>query len=118
MNITKEKNELVLRISLKQMSYDAIGEEIGYVDNLVGFSDGKDFSINHLCDLAYKGDQQLGMPIITFVDKRELEEECKKLGLNIWEFNRCAYCDATLLGSFIMGDKGYMCYSCELDEKK
>jgi len=111
--ITKENNELVLRLPLRQKSYDAIQEYIGDVDNLVGFSDGRDFSINHLNELGYKDDIQLGMNIISFGDREELEEECKKLGLNIWDYSRCAYCDKTIFGSFTLGDKGHMCYECQ-----
>ena len=119
MNIIKENNELVLRIPLWQTSFDAIGEEIGKVPNLVGFSDGKDFSINYLCDLGYKGDIQLGMQIIYFNDKEELEVECKKLGLDILEYNRCYRCDETLFGSFTMDDNGgYVCQNCEEGEEK
>lgn len=112
--ITKENEELVLKIPLWQKSYDAIGEEIGNVPNLIGFSDGKEFSINQLCDLGYKDSTQLGMPILMFTDKQELEKECKKLGLEIWEYNSCAYCKKTLYGSFTLDDKGYKCFDCEL----
>lgn len=110
--ITKEGNELIMKIPLKQMDYDAIGDEIGLVDNLVGYSDGKDFSINHLCALGYKDDIQLGMPIIVFEDKETLKVECEKLGLDIWEYNRCSSCKEPLLGSFTMSDKGDICFSC------
>ena len=106
MNIKKENNNLILTIPLKQMSYDAIGEEIGQVDNLVGFSDGKEFSLNYLIDLAYKGSMQLGMPVIHFTDKEELEEVCKELNLDIWEYERCAVCDKTLLGTHTCDDQG------------
>jgi hypothetical protein len=111
--ITKENKKLVLRIPLWQKSYDAIGKEIGDVPNLIGFSDGKEFTINYLNDLGYKGSTQLGMPILTFSDKQELEKECKKLGLEIWEYNTCIKCEKTLYGSFTMNNKGYVHLDCE-----
>jgi hypothetical protein len=88
MKITKENNELVLRIPLEQPSYDAIGELIGTVPNLIGVIDRKNrqHSISHLNDLGYKGDQQEGMPIIDFwADEEGLRNACKELGLDIWE---------------------------------
>ena len=113
MNINKEKNELVLRIPLWQKDYDAIGEYIGDVPNLVGVSNGKDFSINYLCALGYKDDIQLGCQVVSFNDKKELEEVCKKLGLDIWEYSRCVNCDKTLYGCFTLDKKGRnVCMDC------
>lgn len=109
--IEKINDNLVLTVPLRQTDYDAIGEPIGEVPNLVGYSDGKQFSINHLIALGYKGDIQLGTELLMFDDREELEEECKKLGLEIWEYERCAECDKPLLGVHTMNDKGLIC--CE-----
>ena len=87
MKITKEKNQLVMRIDLEQNSYDAVGDLIGKVPNLIGVVDVEkhEHSISQLNDLAYKGTQQEGMPIIDFWEDQEgLEKVCKELGLNIW----------------------------------
>ena len=68
------------------MSYDAIGEEIGEVDNLIGVCCKEDnyYALSQLCDLAYKGDQQEGSPYIMFDTEEELIEICHKVGLQIW----------------------------------
>lgn len=87
MKITKEDNHLVLRVPMVQNSYDATGELIGKVPNIIGVIDekGQHHSISHLADLAYKGTQQVGSPIIDFsYDREGLEDVCKELQLNIW----------------------------------
>ena len=117
MKITKENDELVLRIPLKQTSYDAIGEEKGLVPNLVGVSDGRDFTINYLSELGYKDDIQLGMEAINFDSEESLAEACKTLGLDIWQYKRCKYCDKTLYGSFTYSDKGEQCMPCSYEEE-
>lgn len=116
MKITKENNELVLRIPLQQESYDAANELIGNVPNLVGVVAGSDYSISWLIDLGYKDDIQEGMPVIMFYSEEELREECKKLDLDVWEMPECAYCERPIRGSFGLGDKGNKCYDCQ--EKK
>lgn len=93
--IEKINNNLVLTLPL---------------NDLVGYSDGKQFSINYLIDMDYCGKPpQLGVEVLMFMDKEELEEECKKLGLQIWEYNRCVECDKPLLGTHTLNDKGYIC---------
>lgn len=118
MNITKEIDqdgisELVLRVPLKQISYDAVGEPIEETNNLIGIIAGGDYSISQLIDLGYKGDQQEGMPLITFYDREGLEEACDKLGLDIWEHPLCVYCNGVIRGSFTLGERGNMCWNCE-----
>ena len=104
--IEKINDNLVLTIPLHQEDYDALGEPIGKVPNLVGYADGKQFSINYLVALGYKDDIQLGMEVIMFADREELEEECKKLGLEIWEYDRCPVCEKPILGVCTINDKG------------
>lgn len=121
--ITKEDNNLVMRIPLWQKSYDAIGEEIGEVPNLIGNiierKEGlSEYTINQLIDLGYKDSTQLGCPIICLDSREELEEVCKELGLQIDETPMCAYCDKPLYSSFYWVDKGNQCYECHLKEEK
>ena len=116
MNITKENEELVLRIPLKQKMYNHyMGDDpVGEMDNLVGIVAGRDCSISQLIDMDYKGKPpQEGQPIIMFSDKEELEEECKKLGINIWELPLCAYCNEAIRGVFTIGEKGNQCFKCK-----
>lgn len=118
MDIKKENDELVLRLPLKQKSFDAVNEYTGDVDNLVGVIDGNNYSISQSIDLGYKNDTQEGMPIIMFEDKEELKKVCKEFDIQIDELPICAYCNKGIRGSFTLGDKGDMCYSCELNKIK
>jgi hypothetical protein len=117
MNIKKENNELVLRLPLLQPSFDAVGKQLNDVDNLIGVIAGNDYSISQLIDLAYKGDQQEGMPIVMFESKEELEKVCKTFNINIWEHRViCECCKNIIRGSFEYDEKGPRCYNCEKHE--
>jgi signal recognition particle subunit SEC65 len=123
MKIYKKDNKCMVELDLLQKSYDAIGEEIGDVPNLIGNiierKEGiSEYTINNLIDLGYKGDLQIGTPIIYLDSREELEEACRELGINIDETPMCAYCDSPLFGSFTISDKGYQCYNCEQKEAK
>jgi hypothetical protein len=91
MKITKEYNQLVMRIDLEQNSYDAIGELIDKVPNIIAVvdeSDKQEHSISQLCDLGYKATQQEGMSIINFwQDKEGLLKVAKELEIPIWYKN-------------------------------
>ena len=115
--IQREGNELVVRIPLRQKSYDALGDFSGETDNVIGVIAGRECTLSHLIDLGYKGDQQEGSPILYFEDAEELREFCKEHDIQVWEHPICAYCNGPIRGVFTFGDKGNMCYSCELKEK-
>lgn len=104
--ITTDGKNLILTLPLKQMSYDALEEESGEVDNLIGYSDGKNFSINQLIDLSYKGTQQLGSAYLMFDDYEDLKEVCDLCKIEIWQYNRCAVCDKPLLGTHTIDNQG------------
>lgn len=110
MKIVKEQDELVLRIPLRQKSYDASDEYIGDADTLIGVIAGQEFSLSHLIDLGYKGDQQEGSPVIMFDTREELEEVCEQFNFLIWEHELCAVCKTPLRGTFTYGDKGPVCF--------
>lgn len=117
MNIIKTKDqdgieELVIKIPLKQISYDAIGDVRGESDTVIGIIAGDSYSLSQLIDLGYKDDQQEGMPIIMFDTREELEETCRNLNIGLWEHPNCAYCKEVIRGSFTLGDKGNMCWNC------
>ena len=121
--IKKEGDNLVMTIPLLQKSYDAIGDEIGDVPNLIGNiierKDGiSEYTINYLIDLGYKSSQQLGCPIICLDRREELEETCRELGIDIDETPMCSICDKPLYSSFYWGDNGAICYECKHKEDK
>ena len=66
MKITKENNELVLRIPLTQKESNCYmdDKDLRDVANLIGVVNEKEdtYTISQLCDLSYKGRQQEGMP--------------------------------------------------------
>ncbi len=115
MKITKENDELVLRIPLKQKQYnhyesdDAVGE----TDNLIGIIAGNEYSLSQLIDLSYKDDQQEGSPIIMFDSKEELEKVCKELDIDIWIHPVCSVCRKAIRGVHTWGDKGAECLEHE-----
>ena len=113
MNITKKNDELVLRIPLKQKDYDAIGEYIGDVPNLIGIVAGNEYSISHLIALGYKDDIQEGSSIIMFESKEELEKICKELDIDIWIHPVCSVCKEAIRGVHTWGDKGAECLEHE-----
>ena len=115
MKITKEENQLVIRIPLEQNSYDCTGELIGKVPNIIGYSDGKEFSINYLISLGYKDDIQLGIDFIKIESEEELEKICKELNIDIWRYDRCIKCDRVLYGSFTLDKnlKPICIYECK-----
>ena len=119
MKITKTKTDLVIKIPLYQDSYDAIGEKIGQVPNVVGIIAGEKCTISQLIDLGYKDDVQEGMEIVIWSnyaeedDKKEFKKLCKELGIGVWEYPVCAYCGNVIYGCHFWGKKGAMCQDCE-----
>ena len=120
MKITKDKDNLIVTIPLKQKENNCYcpEEDLGETDNLIGIIAGNEFSISQLIDLSYKGDQQEGMPIIMFNDREELEEVCKRFKIIIWEHPLCATCGKVIRGCFTQGKFGPLCYTCEQDGHK
>jgi len=120
MNITKENNELVVRIPLKQKINNPYidNKDLGETDNLVGIIAGNEYSISHLIDLDYKDKQQEGSPIIMFDDKEELEKVCRDFGIEIIEHPICGTCGNAIRGTFTINKWGNVCYNCENEVQK
>lgn len=104
MNIKREGDQLVLRLDLKQPSYDATGEFTHDTDNLIGVIAGRDYSISQLNDLGYKGTQQEGTPYIMFDSVEELIEVCVELGIEIIDHPICKQCSVVIRGSHTWDD--------------
>lgn len=114
MKITKENNDMVIRIPLFQKMIDVYGDgDLGETNNLIGIVAGNEYSISQLIDLAYKDDQQEGNPILMFDTEEELREICKEFDLDVWVHPICAYCKLVIRGSYTSGEKGDMCRDCE-----
>jgi len=119
MKITKTNKDLVIKIPLYQNSYDAIGQKIGQVSNIVGVIAGERCTISQLIDLGYKDDVQEGQEILIYNDYAEEEDKedfkilCEELGIPVWEHPICAYCGKVIYGCHFWGNKGAMCQDCE-----
>ena len=112
MRVQKDGDSAVFRIPLRQKSYDAIGEECGDVDNLVGIVAGDEFTISQSIDMTYKGkDAQEGMPLVCFTSEDELRKACATLDLDIWVLPVCRKCKTVLRGSHCWDD-GPACEKC------
>lgn len=105
-SITQEKDELVLRIPMRERSTYTYGEGEYEVDSLCGMAWGDEYSIASLNYLDYKDDFQAGMPIIMLEDKEEFEAVCKKFNLMQFIYNKCAKCGDVLTGCFTIDDDG------------
>lgn len=115
--ITRDGNDLVLRVSLTQPQYNPYmtdDEPVGETDNLIGIIAGDEYHISYLIDMEYKdkGPQE-GMPLIMFYDREELVKVCGELGLEVWEHPSCGKCKKVLRGVFGWGEKGAQCMEHE-----
>lgn len=113
MIISRKNNKLIIELDLFQTSYDAIGEEIGQVPNLIGIIAGDKYTISHLNDLGYKDSIQEGMPIIYFDSEEDLRDACKTGNIDIWKHPLCVACEKPIRGSHTMNDKGSICWECK-----
>lgn len=119
MKITKNKKDLIIKIPLKQDSYDYAGTKICKVPNIIGVVAGERCTISQLIDLGYKGDVQEGSELIvwndfsTGKDIEEFKKLCKELDIEVWEHTICAYCGKVIYGCHFWGNKGAMCQDCE-----
>jgi hypothetical protein len=117
MDITSDKENLIVKIPRFQNSYDAIGELIGKTNNLIGIIAGDEFTISQLIDLGYKGTQQEGMPILHFSSRKELEKVCKKYKIDIWEHDICARCKKVIYGCSTWSKGENICMECSWKEE-
>jgi len=120
MKITKNKDNLIVTIPLKQKINNCYmdDKDLYDTDNLIGVIAGQDYSISQLNDLNYKDAQQEGSPIIMFGDEEELRATCKIANIDIWEHETCSECDKVLYGAFTLGNNGPICFDCERKHKK
>lgn len=111
----EKTDELVIRLPLKQVALDVLGEEIGKVPNLIGVIEGRSYSLSQSIDMSYKGKgPQEGMPLVMFENEDELRDVCKKFDIDVWIIPSCGKCGRGVRGVFTMGDLGPVCSRCEV----
>ena len=116
MKITKDKDNLIVKIPLRQRMNNSYmnDEDLIEVPNLVGvIVKSKDDSgmmeqgIYNLNDLSYKGSTQLGMPIVmTCMEDANFRKLCKEVEIDIWEYEACVECNKPLWETHTCNDKG------------
>jgi hypothetical protein len=115
MNITRENNELVIRLPMEQDSYDAIDELVGRVPNLIGVIAEDEQGIHQSIDMTYKGkDPQVdGLLVQTYYPKDEFIKKCAEWGISIIEYSNCGFCQKTIYGSCTLKNGELCCFECE-----
>ncbi len=105
MNIKREKDEIVIRLPMWQDSHDALGEVCGQVNNLWGIIAGEEQGIYQANDLGYKGDVQVGMPLVlTYLENDKFKKLCKDLDISVVEYPVCKKCEKVIYGSYTYKD--------------
>jgi len=115
MNITRENNELVIRLPLEQNSYDAIGELVGKVPNLIGVIAGDEQGIHQSIDMTYKGKspQVDGLLVQTYYSNDEFIKKCAEWGIDVIEYSSCGFCQKTIWGLCTYKEGKLCCFECE-----
>ena len=115
MNITREGKELVIRLSMEQDSFDAIGESAGLVPNLIGVIEGDEQGIHQSIDMTYKdkAPQIVDRLVQTYYDNDEFKKKCEKWGIDVFECQICGFCRKPIWGSFTFKDGKISCFGCE-----
>ena len=120
MKIYKRKNKIIIELDYLQHRnnpYDQ-EEEKELTHNLIGVITDDEQGIYQLNDLSYKDSQQAGSPLVyTYLDKDKFIKLCRDLRISYIEYPKCAYCHKTIWGSFGYGEKGPMCFNCELKKR-
>lgn len=114
--ITKEGDELVIRIPFYQKEFNCYKDDkdLGVVDNLIGVIAGDDYTISQLIDLSYKGDQQEGGAIYHYRGEKEnFRKLCDKLGIPCIEHTVCHLCGGVIYGSSAVDSGGCICFDCD-----
>lgn len=117
--IYKDKDELVCEIRvpfISQRSNPYDEDEHSPMDNIIGTIYNDEIGFAHYIDMSYAGkpDQISTNFYIYHGEKEDFRKLCKELNIDCHEYPECAYCFRSILGSFRLGDKGNLCYDCEL----
>ena len=127
MKIYKDKKNLIIKrsfwsphpsytIPLRQISYDAIDNPRGEIDNVIGMVDGEKLGFAQVIDLGYKGSFDYGDFIVEIpMVKEEFKRLCNKLNIIYFEWPTCSICKKTIYGTFTIGKGGNECFDCSPD---
>lgn len=115
MKIYKENQELVVRLPMEQDTFDAVGELVGRVQNLIGVIEGDKQGIYQSIDMTYKDkDPQIGDLLVqTYFSDDEFRKKCEELGISVFEYPVCDFCQKPILGSITLKDGKDCCFDCE-----
>ena len=124
MKIYKKEDKIIIEIPFWQDGRDYYGDKVCEIPNIIGIietdKDGnEECGFHQLIDMTYKdkGPQVDGLLVSFHGGKEEFIELCKELGIEFMEYPNCAYCGEPIFGSYGFGDKGEMCYKCQLKER-
>jgi hypothetical protein len=116
MEITTEKDFLVIRVPLKQNVYDYFGDDIvGTADNIIGLISGDEIGFAYQIDMSYAGKapQWTDMFLKYWDGEEKFKALCKKLKIDIYEYSICSKCHNPIYGAFTWKDDGEVCFDCE-----
>lgn len=119
--IYKKDGKLVIEIPLVVDRFNPYSESVvGKMENVVGVVTSEEIGFSYFIDRDYKGKSDDVSSIFYHFDgdRKEFEALCHKLGITWVVYPTCAYCGHPVLGSSTFGDKGTMCFTCELSGKK
>lgn len=121
MKISKKGNKIIAEIDLWQHKCNPYSEEEEkeLTSNIVGIICGEEQGLAYIIDLSYKGSFDYSEIFLkTDFEREDFIKLCKELGIVFFEYPICAYCKKPIFGSFTYGDKGNLCFDCELDLSK
>jgi len=120
----KKDDKIIIEIPFLQDGRDYFGDKVCKIPNIIGIIEtnkngDEECGFHKLIDMTYKGKapQVNGLLVSFYGNKKEFIELCEELDIEIIEYQNCAYCGESILGSHTVGDKGIICYSCQLDKK-
>jgi hypothetical protein len=118
MKISKDKDNLIIKIPLMQRGEHTYGEGKWCIQNFVlvktwdKMLDDWDYTISQGNYLDYKDDLQEGMPIVHLTEK-EFNEVLKITGFSYGEHQKCHKCGGPIYGCYTCDKDGHdICMTC------
>jgi len=117
MNITKDENDLIIRVPLKANRSNLYDREFhDEMNNIVGVIAGNDCGFCNYIDMDYKGkpDQHTDFFYKYFGSDDKFRELCKTLEIDLIEYPVCSKCYKPMFGCFTVDKEGKdICFDCE-----